>query len=95
VRALQVRCLEDARRLTTLIKAAFRDRISSSPRILGSIMNALRREAGADNSYVEEVVEKYPRLRVGYRDITGDIRIPPRIDGEVARSSGWSAHRIT
>jgi len=81
--------LDDSRRLTTLIKAAFRDRISSSPRILGSIINALRKEAGADNSYIEEVVEKYPSLRVGYRDIVGDIRIPPRIDCEIARSAGW------
>jgi len=55
----------------------------------GSIINALRRQAGTDNSYMEEVIDKYPGLKIGYQDITGNIRIPPRIDGEVVRSAGW------
>ena len=52
--------------------------------------------AGVDSSYIEEVIHKYPGLKVGCRDITSEIRIPPRIDGEVARSAGWistSSHK--
>ena len=79
----------DPRCLAGLIRIAFSDHIPPPPKMLGSIINILRREAGADNSYVEEVTHKYPGLKIGHRDITGDIRIPPRIDGEVARSAGW------
>ncbi|HDD56816.1 MAG TPA: hypothetical protein ENG18_02205 [Nitrososphaeria archaeon] len=80
----------DNRRLTTLIRIAFPDHIPPpSRRIPGSIINILRREAGMDNSYIEEVTHKYPGLKIGCRDITSEIRIPPRIDGEVARSAGW------
>ena len=82
--------LADPRQLTTLIRVAFPDRIPPLPRrIPGSIINILRGEAGADNSYIEEVIEKYQGLKIGTRDITKDIRIPPRIDREVARSTGW------
>ena len=42
-----------------------------------------------DNSYIEEVIHKYPGLKIGCPEITSEIRIPPRIDGEVARSAGW------
>ena len=80
----------DNRRLTTLIRIAFPDHIPPpSSRIPGSIINILRGEAGIDNSYIEEVTHKYPGLKIGCRDITSEIRIPPRIDGEVARSAGW------
>ncbi len=80
----------DNRRLTTLIRIAFPDHIPPpSRRIPGSVINILRREAGMDNSYIEEVTHKYPGLKIGCRDITSEIRIPPRIDGEVARSAGW------
>ena len=81
--------LRDSRELSRLIKAAFSDKIPSHFWILGSVINTLRREAGVDNSYIEEVVKKYPRLKISYMDITGDVRIPPRIDGNVARSAGW------
>ncbi|RLF08391.1 MAG: hypothetical protein DRJ69_06285, partial [Thermoprotei archaeon] len=80
----------DPRRLTRLIRIAFPDRIPPpSSRIPGSIINILRREAGMDNSYLEEVTHKYPGLKIGCQDIIKDIRIPPRIDGEIARSAGW------
>ena len=80
----------DPRRLTRLIRIAFPDRIPPpSSRIPGSIINILRREAGMDNSYLEEVTHKYPGLKIGCQDIIKDIRIPPRIDREVARSTGW------
>ena len=80
----------DSRRLIRLIRVAFPDHIPPpSRRIFGSIINILRREAGADNSYVEEVIHKYPALKIGRPEITSEIRIPPRINGEVARSAGW------
>ena len=80
----------DNRRLTALIRLAFPDHIPPpSRRIPGSIINILRREAGMDNSYIEEVIHKYPGLKIGCPEITSEIRIPPRIDGEVARSAGW------
>jgi len=81
--------LRDSRELSKLIKAAFSEKIPPHFWILGSVINTLRREAGMDNSYIEEVVEKYPRLKISYMDITGDVRIPPKIDGNVARSAGW------
>jgi len=81
--------LGDTRKFHRLIKAAFSDKISPYLRVLGSVINTLRREAGVDNSYIEEVVERYPRLKVGSKDITGGIRIPPRMDGNIARSAGW------
>ena len=81
--------LADDRGLTRLIRTAFPDRVPPPPRIPGSIINILRREAGMDNSYVEEVIHKYPGLKIGRQDITKDIRIPPRIDGEIVRSTGW------
>ena len=81
--------LGDNRELARLIRAAFPDRVPPPPRIPGSVTNTLRREAGVDNSYVEEVIGKNPELKVGCLDITSEIRIPPRIDGEVARSAGW------
>lgn len=81
--------LADARGLTKLIRIAFPDHVPSPPRMAGSIINTLRRQAGTNNSYVEEVIDKCPGLKIGYQDITGNIRIPPRIDGEVMRSAGW------
>jgi len=79
----------DDRELTRLIRIAFSDHVPPSPRMPGSVINILRREVGMDNSYIEEVIDKYPGLKIGRRDIVKDIRIPPRIDGEVARSAGW------
>jgi len=81
--------IRDPRWLTRLIRIAFPDHIPPPPRIPGSIINILRREAGMDNSYLEEVIHKYPGLKIGRQDIIKDIRIPPRIDCEIARSAGW------
>ena len=59
-----------------------------SPDYGGKRINELRKDAGADYSYLEEVMKKYD-IDIGLQDITKDIRIPNVIDENVSRAAGW------
>lgn len=60
----------------------------STPEYPGSLINRLRRDAGVDSSYLEEVALQH-NLEIGHKDITMDIRVPDEIDENQTRALGW------